>query len=240
MDTQQKITKIRKLAQLGTMPDLVLFNQTEELKAQVDAVKATVDQLPKEIPPFPEQKDVVFPDVQKVEITNFPDTVPVVNVNVPDVIVPEIKAPDITIPNVIVPPVDTTGIEQAIKNIHFPAFPDLPYNGERIAVALSDRQISQLVDGFNKQVKVSVSGGSASGGAKIIEAINNISPPSYDILSASAGGYDYLGKAPPGTDPTAAEWQIARFDENGSKSYADGNTAFDKLWAAKATYTYTN
>lgn len=51
-----------------------------------DAVRNEVDRIPA----------VVFPDVQKVEVTNQIE--PVINVNVPDVHVPEIKIPTINVP----------------------------------------------------------------------------------------------------------------------------------------------
>ena len=53
----------------------------------------------------------------------------------------------------------------------------------------------------------------------------------------------YIGRAPVGTPPATAAWQIKRLtkDANGSVviEYADGNNAFDNAWTGRAGLAYS-
>jgi hypothetical protein len=59
-----------------------------------------------------------------------------------------------------------------------------------------------------------------------------------------AGRMEYIGYATPGTDDGEAKWFIKRlsYDAGGfqvDELMAGGNASFDKVWTAKATYTYS-
>lgn len=73
----------------------------ETLIKLVDKPEIVIPELP-QFPEIniPEPKDVIFPDIQKVEVTNFPEQkAPIVNVPAPIVNIPETKTPivDITL-----------------------------------------------------------------------------------------------------------------------------------------------
>jgi hypothetical protein len=52
----------------------------------------------------------------------------------------------------------------------------------------------------------------------------------------------YIGEARPGMSPASAAWRIKLLTYSGSTtpviSWANGTDAFDKVWSARATYTY--
>lgn len=52
----------------------------------------------------------------------------------------------------------------------------------------------------------------------------------------------YQGWASPGTATSSAGWAIARYSYSGTmvtaKEWADGTTAFTKIWDSRAGYTY--
>jgi len=64
--------------------------------------------------------------------------------------------------------------------------------------------------------------------------------PDYQTKIYQAGGYIYICKANPGVDNTLNKqvWQIARFDSDGSKSYANFTPEFNKVAENYASYTY--
>lgn len=52
----------------------------------------------------------------------------------------------------------------------------------------------------------------------------------------------YVGAAEPGSSESAPVWQIFQADFSGNfvvKKYADGTSAFTKIWTDRLTYTYT-
>lgn len=235
-----KIKKIQKLAKVATNPDLLMLDQTDEIIDKIDEAVKKIETLPKEIPAFPEipqPKEVVFPEVQKVEIVNFPEQkeipAPVVNVEAPIV---NVEKPDAPVVNVEAPivnvDVDTTKIEKVLEK-NKPQ--DLPLENDRIAVSLDREDVKTLIDGFNKQVKVQVSGG--GGGVQTTAAIEN-TLSNYKI---SAGpltdtGYLYIGYM-----DKDGNWYIKR-QETTTKiwGYVKGSSDFDTAWANKTSQTYAN
>lgn len=52
--------------------------------------------------------------------------------------------------------------------------------------------------------------------------------------------YTYIGKAEPGTETSSASWQIQRMtNADTTILFADGNSAFDKIWDNRASLTYS-
>lgn len=58
------------------------------------------------------------------------------------------------------------------------------------------------------------------------------------VRAASSGGYTYIGEASPGASDSDPVWRIQRIDANGTTSWADGNAAFDNVWANHPNLTY--
>ena len=64
----------------------------------------------------------------------------------------------------------------------------------------------------------------------------------YTILTDDIeNGITYIGKALPGTEISAANWQIRKIDETADLtiSYADGTNTFSKVWDDRLTYSYS-
>lgn len=63
-----------------------------------------------------------------------------------------------------------------------------------------------------------------------------------DVLTDESGSFTYVGKAVPGSDAADPVWLIFRLDESASPDlavrYADGGSVFNKVWNARATYSY--
>ena len=59
------------------------------------------------------------------------------------------------------------------------------------------------------------------------------------VDSTTTAGYTYICKAAPGTAAGAVGWQICRIDSTGSKLWAGGSAAFDKIAANRAGYSYS-
>lgn len=53
-----------------------------------------------------------------------------------------------------------------------------------------------------------------------------------------SGGYTYIAKAAPGTTEATAKWKAYRYDSNGTKTYADGNSNFDNVATDLTALTY--
>ena len=79
-----------------------------------------------------------------------------------------------------------------------------------------------------------------------VDANGNIktNPVYYTTLRDwSAGKLIYEGFAEPGTAVSAAGWLIRRYTWDGANNtkveYANGETAFDKIWDNRATYSFS-
>ncbi len=59
------------------------------------------------------------------------------------------------------------------------------------------------------------------------------------VDSTGTPGYTYICKASPGTSAAVTGWQICRIDSTGSKLWAGGSAAFDKIAANRAGYSYS-
>jgi hypothetical protein len=62
-------------------------------------------------------------------------------------------------------------------------------------------------------------------------------------IDDAGGGITYIGKALPGTETSAASWQIQRIDETQDPdieiTFADGTNTFVNIWDDRAAYTYS-
>lgn len=59
-----------------------------------------------------------------------------------------------------------------------------------------------------------------------------------DVASATV---TYIGKAVPDTATSTASWRIQKVDSTTNPTsikFADGSTAFDKIWDNRSSYTY--
>jgi hypothetical protein len=62
------------------------------------------------------------------------------------------------------------------------------------------------------------------------------------IDDQSVAGVAFIGKAPLGSLPSAAVWQIKKIDETGSVliiNWADGDSNFDNIWNDRVSLTYS-
>lgn len=63
-----------------------------------------------------------------------------------------------------------------------------------------------------------------------------------DFADFENTGIIYKGEAAPGTDPSVVGWRIRRLlvagDDDTSETWANGSSAFDKVWNDRATYSY--
>jgi hypothetical protein len=59
----------------------------------------------------------------------------------------------------------------------------------------------------------------------------------YSVRVDDAGTYQYFGWALPGSSESAAVWKISRFTVANPSAmlWADGDTAYDNVWANRAT-----
>lgn len=74
----------------------------------------------------------------------------------------------------------------------------------------------------------------SSGGGGETSYTKRVDEVSIDII--------YVGAAEPGSSESSPVWQIFKADFTGSsvsKKYADGTSAFTKIWTDRLTYTYT-
>jgi len=62
------------------------------------------------------------------------------------------------------------------------------------------------------------------------------------LVDEAGSGITYIGYAPPGTQSSAAYWQIKRMTEVGTEiiiEWADGNDNFDNIWNNRASLVYS-
>ena len=69
-----------------------------------------------------------------------------------------------------------------------------------------------------------------------------LSSPAFEVrYDPGDGTLAYVGYAVPGTLASDGSWQVIRLDFSGGgvvKKYANSDTAFDKSWDARASYSY--
>lgn len=58
------------------------------------------------------------------------------------------------------------------------------------------------------------------------------------VRVAKSGGFTYIGEAAPGAADADAVWRIQRVDADGNTVWADGDAAFDNIWANYLSLTY--
>lgn len=71
--------------------------------------------------------------------------------------------------------------------------------------------------------------------------IDHTESTAYLEVTATAGEYTYYGRTPCSGTRAAADaiWQVQRRKSDGTEStWADGDTAFDNIWANRASLTY--
>jgi hypothetical protein len=70
---------------------------------------------------------------------------------------------------------------------------------------------------------------------------STIKQTDYAVIVDDSNNYLLIGKAIPGSDTTAAVWQIKKVDTtNGAiVTWASGNSVFNKVWNDRSGYTYS-
>ena len=76
--------------------------------------------------------------------------------------------------------------------------------------------------------------------------VSGVSGPKVDpktiLLDEVTEDTTYVGRAAPGSDTSAAVWQVFRLQTTGSLlavQYADGQPLFNRIWDARAGYSYS-
>lgn len=180
-----KLEQAKKLAVFAKNPELAQYLEVQNLSNKLDIAIESLQNLADKEPPetapfpdFPEQKEVIFPDIQKVEVSNFPKTeAPIIKISPPKV---EVNVPDVIVPEIIVPEIDTKGIEQAIKDSKL----EIPLDEERVAVKLSEEDLKKIGEATGKNVKVFGGGGN---GLAIEAAVKDVKT----AIEAQGGGVAY-------------------------------------------------
>lgn len=240
---EDKLEKLKKFSDFTDNPELAIFEELLKTNEKLEEISSKeMPEMP-EFPEIPEPKEVIFPDVQKVEVINQQE--PVINVNVPDVIVPEIKLPELPefpeIPTPIVN-IDTKGLDQGLKDIN-ETLKDVPTVENPMPVVLVWKDETYKAEG-GKETKVV---GGFGGGAQLIAIEENTAKLATDYAivldDVTTTNVTYVGKAPIGSATSSAVWQIKRLDESGTPNtlvikYADGDALYNNVWDNRSALTY--
>lgn len=249
--TEEEKEKLEEMSDFEDDRGIALFKTLKETNSLLKEIASKEMPVMPEFPEIPEQKEVVFPDVQMVEVINQKDTV--VNVNVPDVIVPPIQIPEINIPEQPAPIVniDTDTLEEELKDIN-ETLKDKPTKENPMPVVL-------VFNGEEYKPEAGKSGVGGFGGgsaliateqntANTVTAINNLATAlgggavTTLLDDVTTANVTYVGKAPVGSATSSAVWQVFKLDESGTPTtlqakYA-GTGAFDQIYDNRSSLTY--
>jgi hypothetical protein len=155
---------------------------------------------------------------------------PVVNLPAPQV---QVEAPDLT-------PLQsaTKAVEKAVKSLVFPE-----YKTDNTGVEKLLKKTNKLLDELLDKPTGGGGGGGgratpyqdAAGIPEFVELNNHAVPVAQQVFTerfATAGGYDYVGEAPVGSNEAAAVWTISRYNA------AEGKVAQHVAWSNYLTETY--
>lgn len=241
------------LAHFQVLDGLETINET--VQKLVDKPDVVVPKLPP-FPVIPEPKEVVFPKVQKVEVTNFPEQkAPIVNVPAPIVNIPQMKTPTV---DITLNQDKTEKLLGEIKEVlsKEPEIEEKPTKENPLPVELI----------FDKKAYKAMGGGSGGGGYGIAMKETNVriddTNTKLDTINTTLGTLDtgtlkdyilqepddytttnvtYLGKMK--TDGT---WLITKIDSTGNFDtfrYANVSnnatrTTYALAWTNRVTLTY--
>lgn len=219
------------LTQLEATLDVV-----DKLQEVADAIKSIPETVIPEVI-IPDQKDVVFPYVQKVEVMN---QAPVVKVDAPIVNLP---AP---IVNVEAPIVDLHQEEviselQNIANIlskeeekSIDKTEIVNAKGETVDI----EKLLQTIADRVSNIRISGGGGSFPYQSQMdLSALAAVYTTRVD--KTTEAGVVYIGKATIASSQASPAWQISKVDTDAvSIMWADGNANFDNVWNDRTSLTY--
>jgi hypothetical protein len=108
----------------------------------------------------------------------------------------------------------------------------------------TEGQLHTLLYAWNPDTlafEVSTTGGQGVG--QEVYVTNLLGTDQAVRLDTASSTVTYVGKAPVGTAENAAGWKLFRLTSNAEGDltieYADGNSAYDNTWAARAALSYS-
>lgn len=230
----------KELASFDKLKNIEENTQKMVEKTEMMCEKMIAMEMP-EMPIIPEPKEVVFPDVQKVEVINQKESVihvqsPEVNIPAPIVNIPASPAPIVNI--------DTKDLSDKLEKTN-EILSDKPTLDNPLPVVLIFDGKEYKAEG---QGNTKIVGGFSGGGAQLIGIEENTQKllGEYAVVldDVTTTGMTYVGKAAIGSSTSSAVWQVKRLDETGSPTtlvikWADGDASFNNVWSDRATLTYS-
>lgn len=239
MNAPEGIIKKRaqKVVDAGMNIPLAQLTESIHLNDKLDALLSKEDIVIPEYPEFPEHPTEIainnLPEVQKVEVLNFPEqkapiiNAPIVNVEAPIVelnneeVVAELKNISEILSKEEVESVDKTEIvDEEGNTVDF----------------------KELFDSLGKKMGGNKVIGGAGFTAEIAHSLDTLaSNYATQIDDTSTASVTYIGKAVIGSSSASAVWQVQKIDESSNPTtikWADGNDAFDNIFNNRTSLTY--
>lgn len=251
-DDQRELA--RKTAQSivdhGGIP-LATIKETILLKDKVDELLSKEIEFPEqepypEMPEFPSEISVSnLPEVQKVEVLNFPEQkAPIVNIEASKAPVVNVSAPIVEMNN--------EEVVSELKNISGILSKEEVEKTEKVEIVDKDGEEVNFKELFDKlgnkigNIKTVVGGGGGGLNQDQLRAtLLTTQTLNYatQIDDVSTSGVTYIGKAGIGSSASSPVWQIQKIDESGSPisaviTWADGNSNFDNVFSNRTSLTY--
>lgn len=228
-----------KNIELALLTESILTN--DKLDALLDKQSIEIPEFP-ELPEYPTEISVSnLPEVQKVEVLNFPEQkAPIVNIEASKAPVVNVEAPIVEINN--------EEVVAELKNISEILSKEEVETVEKTEIVDEKGKIvdfKKLFDSLAERISnIRVGGGGWSGGLSTTDstALQNLGGKfATQIDDTSTASVTYIGKANIGATASQSVWQIQKIDESSSPTtftWADGNSNFDNVFSDRTTLTY--
>jgi len=241
----EKLKRAKKVVQAGSV-ELAQLEESMAMNEKLDLLLAKEMTFPEqepfpEIPEFPSEISVSnLPEVQKVEVLNFPkQDAPIVNIEAPKAPIVNVEAPIVEINNkeVVAELKNITEILSQEEGIEKTEIVDA--KGEIV-------DFQKLFNSLSERISnIRIMGG---GGSFPTQSQNDLSSLAANYSSRvdtiSTSGILYVGSASVGSSESSSVWQISKVDTTGTPTdikvtWANGNTSFNNAWVDRLTITYS-
>lgn len=232
--------RAQKVVDAGMNIPLAQLTESIHLNDKLDALLSKEDIVIPEYPEFPEHPTEIainnLPEIQKVEVLNFPEQkAPVVNIEAPVV---NVEAPIVEMNNEEVV-AELKNISDILSKEEVEGVDKTEIVDEKGDTVNFKKMFDSLADRIGN---IRVTGGGAGFSAEISQSLDTLaSNYATQIDDTSTASVTYIGKAAIGSSSASALWQIQKIDESASPTtitWADGNDAFDNIFNNRTSLTY--
>lgn len=234
--------RAKKVVDAGMNVQLAQLTEQIDTNDKLDALLSKESIKLPEFPNFPEFPTELsisnLPEVQKVEVLNFPEQkAPIVNIESPKAPVVNVEAPVVEMNN--------EEVVAELKNISEILSKEEPEEIEKTEIVDEEGNpvdFKKLFEDLAKKMGSNRVVGGAGFTAEIAHSLDILaSNYATQIDDTTTASVTYIGKAVIGSSPASAVWQIQKIDESVSPStikWADGNNAFDNIFNNRTSLTY--